>query len=42
MNSEKAKQEIFKYIEMYYHTKRMHSSLDYSTPIQFEVLHSSN
>ena len=33
---EKAQQEIFKYIEMYYNTKRMHSSLGYLSPTQFE------
>ena len=35
---EKAQQEIFKYIEMYYNTKRMHSSLGYLSPTQFEEL----
>lgn len=35
-----ARKEIFKYIETYYNTKRMHSSLNFLTPIQFEKLNS--
>ncbi|AQZ49051.1 hypothetical protein B5S25_07860 [Paenibacillus larvae subsp. pulvifaciens] len=37
---EQARKEIFKYIELYYNTKRMHSSLDYLAPIEFEKAHS--
>lgn len=37
---EQAQQEIFKYIELYYNTKRMHSSLGYISPVQFEELSS--
>jgi len=37
---EQAQQEIFKYIEMYYNTKRMHSALNYLSPIEFEEAHS--
>lgn len=37
---EQAQKEIFKYIELYYNTKRMHSSLGYLSPIQFEELNS--
>lgn len=33
---EQAKKEIFKYIELYYNTKRMHSTLNYMSPIEFE------
>lgn len=33
---EQAQMEIFKYIELYYNTKRMHSALGYLSPIQFE------
>ncbi|WP_206869370.1 IS3 family transposase [Clostridium zeae] len=33
---EQAQKEIFKYIELYYNTKRMHSSLGYLSPSQFE------
>jgi len=33
---EQAKLEIFEYIEFYYNTKRMHSSLGYVSPAQFE------
>ena len=37
---EQAQQEIFKYIELYYNTKRMHSALGYISPAQFEALNS--
>jgi putative transposase len=37
---EQAQKEIFKYIEIYYNTKRMHSSLGYLSPSQFEELNS--
>lgn len=37
---EQAQQEIFKYIELYYNTRRMHSSLGYLSPVQFEELNS--
>ncbi len=37
---EQARKEIFKYIELYYNTKRMHFSLDYLSPIEFEKSHS--
>jgi len=33
---EDAKQAIFEYIESYYNTRRVHSALDYKTPLQFE------
>ena len=35
-NKEDAYTEIFEYIEMYYNTKRRHSSLNYQSPINFE------
>lgn len=40
---EEAQKEVFKYIELYYNTKRMHSSLGYISPTQFEEqnLHNS-
>lgn len=37
---EQAQQEIFKYIELYYNTKRMHSALGYLSPAQFEEANS--
>ncbi len=39
-NPEQAQKDIFKYIEMYYNTKRMHSALGYISPAQFEELNS--
>jgi len=36
LNQEDARQEIFKYIELYYNTKRLHSSLDYMSPCDYE------
>ena len=39
-NPEQAQQEIFKYIELYYNTRRMHSALGYLSPTQFEELNS--
>ncbi|MTK13812.1 MAG: IS3 family transposase [Clostridiaceae bacterium] len=33
---EQAQKEIFKYIELYYNTKRIHSSLGYISPAQYE------
>jgi len=35
-NPEQAQKDIFKYIELYYNTKRMHSALGYMSPAQFE------
>ncbi|RKY34149.1 MAG: IS3 family transposase, partial [Candidatus Omnitrophota bacterium] len=37
---EEAKKSIFKYIEIYYNGKRMHSSIGYMSPEEFENLHS--
>lgn len=34
-----AKTEVFNYIEMYYNTQRLHSSLGYLSPAQFERKH---
>ena len=33
---EKAKQDIFKYTELYYNPQRMHSSLGYKAPCDLE------
>ncbi len=36
-SKEAARQAIFEYIEGYYHTQRMHSSLNYLTPLAAEM-----
>ena len=33
---DEAKQDIFKYIELYYNRVRMHSTLDYMPPVEYE------
>ena len=33
---DEAKQGIFKYIELYYNRVRMHSTLDYMSPVEYE------
>ena len=33
---DEAKQDIFKYIELYYNRVRMHSTLDYMSPVEYE------
>jgi len=37
---EQARMDIFKYIELYYNTKRIHSTLGWLSPIQFEAKNS--
>ena len=34
---EEAKKEVFEYIEIYYNRQRMHSALNYLSPMQFEL-----
>ncbi len=36
---EEAKQSIFKYIEVFYNSQRIHSSIGYFTPDQFERMY---
>ena len=36
-NPEQSRMDIFKYIELYYNSKRMHSALDWLSPTQFEA-----
>lgn len=36
---EQAKQSIFEYIEFFYNTRRIHSSIDYHTPMEYELLY---
>ncbi|MBU2634790.1 MAG: IS3 family transposase [Nanoarchaeota archaeon] len=33
---EETKREIFKYVEMYYNRRKMHSALGYLSPFEFE------
>jgi transposase InsO family protein len=35
---EEARREIIEYMEMFYNTRRLHSSLDYSTPAEHETM----
>ncbi|MFA7288399.1 MAG: IS3 family transposase [Melioribacteraceae bacterium] len=37
LSREEAKTEIFEYIEIYYNRQRRHSSINYYTPVDFEV-----
>lgn len=39
---EDARTEIFEFIEMYYNTIRLHSSLDYQSPAQYECQYEKN
>jgi putative transposase len=36
LTREEAKSDIFNYIEMFYNTKRLHSTLGYCSPVEFE------
>jgi putative transposase len=38
LTREDAKSKIFKYIEMFYNRKRRHLSLDYKSPVEFEMM----
>jgi len=37
---EQARMDIFKYIETYYNTKRIHSALGWISPVQYEIINS--
>jgi len=37
-NQFEARQDIFKYIEVFYNRKRIHSAIDYKSPVQFETI----
>ncbi|MDF2632675.1 MAG: family transposase [Caproiciproducens sp.] len=39
-NPEQARMDIFKYIETYYNTKRIHSTLGWLSPVQSELQNS--
>jgi putative transposase len=36
-STEQTRTEVIEYIEAYYNAKRRHSSIDYMSPIQFEM-----
>lgn len=37
-NSDEARSEIFEFIEVFYNRQRLHQSLDYRTPVQYETM----
>lgn len=39
---QQAQQDMFEYIELFYNRKRIHGSLDYLSPVQFEKLYYTN
>ncbi len=41
-NLEEARWSVFKYIETFYNSERIHQTLNYQTPDQFEKLHAAN
>ncbi|WP_409049554.1 IS3 family transposase [Sphingobacterium sp. JUb21] len=42
IDRESVKLEVFRYIEGFYHTKRIHSAIGYKTPNQMESFYHSN
>ena len=36
---QEAKQKLFSYIEVFYNRKRLHSSLGYCSPVEFEAIY---
>lgn len=36
---EEVKTDIFKYIELFYNRKRLHSSLGYMSPVEYRLKH---
>ena len=40
MTRDEGKMEVFDYIELFYNRHRIHQSLDYLTPVQFEARNS--
>lgn len=38
---DQAKQQVFEYIEVYYNRQRLHSTLGYLSPMQFELKHAN-
>ena len=42
LSLEDARTEVFEYIEIYYNRKRLHSALEYNTPVHFETQYYNN
>ena len=38
---DEARRAIFEYVEVFYNRQRLHSSLDYRTPIEYEAMHAN-
>ena len=38
---EEVKRDIFEYVEIFYNRKRMHSYLDYMSPVEYRLAHSA-
>ena len=38
---DEVKAEIFEYVELFYNRKRMHSSLEYISPVEYRLAHSA-
>ncbi|WP_026552778.1 integrase core domain-containing protein, partial [Arthrobacter sp. H20] len=41
LNIDEVRGEVFEYVEVYYNRKRLHSTLDYLTPSEYEIEYNS-